>query len=414
MCSRTGIGFLLVSIALLGGCTGLPRQPAVPLQATQLAIPSTCPKARFWPNLDLTPLYLEAAASDERERATLDLKDGSATQLPPAAYLAISGGGDDGAFGAGIMVGWTTSGQRPEFKVVTGVSAGALIAPFAFLGPDYDDVLRKVAVSIGPHDVFKSRTIIGALTGDAFADDQPLASLIDKYVTTEVLHAVAKEYARGRALLIGTTDLDAGQPVFWNMGAIASCQNPAALRLFQQVLLASASIPGVFPPVMLSVNVEGKQYEEMHVDGGVASQIIMFPASFLPALTAGYSINARERSVYIIRNGKLGSPWESVPRRTGNVARSALSALVDTQVINDLYRLELIANQEHEMFNVSFIGEDFNYPHVGMFNADYMKHLFKYGYALAVADAAWHKVLPGESPLSVARTKKSLLENEDR
>ena len=199
---RTLIPGLLMFSALLGGCVGLPRRAAVPIDATRSACPSKCSESRFWPNLDLTQLYRDAAASDERERETLIVQGKNPAKLPPAAFLAISGGGDAGAFGAGILVGWTATGTRPQFKVVTGVSAGALIAPFAFLGDQYDDVLQSVAVSIGPRDVFKIRTLIRAMTSDAFADDAALASLIEKYVTKDILAAVAREYARGRVLLI--------------------------------------------------------------------------------------------------------------------------------------------------------------------------------------------------------------------
>jgi predicted acylesterase/phospholipase RssA len=394
--------------ALLGGCVGLPRRAAVPIDATQSAFPSKCSESRFWPNLDLAQLYRDAAASDERERETLIAQGKNPAKLPPAAFLAISGGGDAGAFGAGILVGWTATGTRPQFKVVTGVSAGALIAPFAFLGDQYNDVLQSVAVSIGPRDVFKIRTLIRAMTSDAFADDTALASLIGKYVTKDILAAVAREYARGRVLLIGTTDLDAGQPVVWNMGAIASCGDPAGLPLFRKIMLASASIPGVFPPVMLDVTVNGRQYQEMHVDGGVLSQVFLFPPSFLRVVTNNYSVNARERSVYAIRNGRIESSWTSVPRRTTFVARRALSALIDTQGINDLYRLEVVSNQEHEGFNVAYIGGEFNYPHNGMFDTDYMRHLFEYAYELAKSGKSWHMMLPGDQPNPVSVESSAL------
>jgi len=72
-------------------------------------------------------------------------------------WLALSGGGADGAFGAGVIVGWTASGKRPEFALVSGVSIGALIAPYAFLGPSYDAQLRENFESITAADVFEDR-----------------------------------------------------------------------------------------------------------------------------------------------------------------------------------------------------------------------------------------------------------------
>ncbi len=174
-----------------------------------------------------------------------------------------------------------------------GASAGALVgpvqkyllsAPFAFLGPRYDEVLRNVCSPIGPRDVFHARSIVAALSGDAFADNSPLAAIIAKYVTAEVLASVAREYARGRLLLVGTTDLDARQPVVWNMGEIASSPDPRALELFRRVMLASTATPGIFPPVMIDVEVDGRQYQEMHVDGGVTTQVFLAPPHLVQEL----------------------------------------------------------------------------------------------------------------------------------
>jgi hypothetical protein len=277
---------------------------------------------------------------------------------------------------------------------VTGVGAGALIAPFAFLGPSYDDVLERVAVSIGPHDIFHLRNFLSAISSDSFADTRPLAALIAKYVTPALLSAVAREYAKGRVLLIGTTDLDARQPVVWDMGAIASGEDPQALSLFRKVLLASAAIPGIFPPVMFDVTVAGHHYQEMHVDGGVISHIFLFPPPLIQMLVANRVEERRERTVYIIRNGRIDPQWQPVPRRSTTVARQAVDALIDVQAVNDLYRLEVAADQNGERFNVGYIGRDFNYPHKALFSARYMRQLFLYSYHLAKEGTPWHQGLP--------------------
>ncbi len=194
-------------------------------------------------------------------------------------------------------------------------------------------------------------------------------------------------------MLIGTANLDSRQPVVWNMGAIASSKDPRALELFRKIVLASASIPGIFPPVMIDVEVEGKRYQEMHVDGGVMTQVFLFPSAFVLALTANGSANERERHVYVIRNGRIDSQWQSVAQRRTGVARRALDTLIETQGINDLYRLQVIARQEAEDFNVAFIGEEFNYPHRGMVATDYLRHLFGYSYKLAANGHPWRKKL---------------------
>lgn len=389
------VGLLLLT---LSGCGLLPRRAAVPPLLTQKASVMHSTAFRFWPNISLDPLFKDAADANDRERADFALRGLPTAHLPPASYLAISGGGDAGAFAAGILVGWTRRGNRPEFKVVTGVSAGALIAPFAFLGSRYDNVLHDVAVSIGPKDVFHVRNYLSALWSDAFADDGPLAEMIEKYVTGGVLADVAKEYARGRVLLVGTTDLDSGQPVIWNMGAIASSDNPDAPKLFRKIMLASASIPGIFPPVMIDVLIDGTPYQEMHVDGGVMNQVFLFPPAFVPGVVAKRSLDVRERTVYIVRNGRIDATWQSVARRSTSVARRALDGLIDAQGINDLYRLEVVARQEGEDFNLAYIGNDFSYPHKTMFDSEYLRHLFQYAFELAAEGNPWRKSLPGDEP----------------
>ena len=174
-------------------------------------------------------------------------------------YLAVSGGGDNGAFGAGLMNGWTETGTRPEFKMVTGVSTGALIAPFAFLGPDYDAALREVYTTMTPEKVYRARGLSAALFDDAMADTTPLAEMIAKYADQKMFDAIAREYQKGRLLLIGTTDLDAQRPVIWNIGAIAASGHPEALELFRKILRASAAIPGAFQPVLIDVEIDGQQ-----------------------------------------------------------------------------------------------------------------------------------------------------------
>jgi predicted acylesterase/phospholipase RssA len=174
-------------------------------------------------------------------------------------------------------VGWSGTGTRPSFKLVTGISTGALIAPFAFLGPAYDQQLRDVYTGIGPDDVYERRLLLSAIFSDALTSTDPLFHLIARYANADMLAAIAREYDRGRLLLIGTTNLDVQRPVIWNIGAIAKTGQPAALDLFRKILLASASVPGVFPPVLIDVEAAGAHYQEMHVDGGAAAQTFLIP-----------------------------------------------------------------------------------------------------------------------------------------
>jgi hypothetical protein len=191
--------------------------------------------------------------------------------------LTLSGGGANGAFGAGILCGWSAAGTRPTFKMVTGISTGALIAPFAFLGADYDRILKQVYTSVETEDIVNLRFFKYIGRGvDSLADSSPLQGLLEKYVTEDVIRSVALAHQTGRRLYIGTTDLDASRLVIWNMGVIAASDTPEAFDLFRKILLASASIPILFPPVYIPVEVGGEIYEEMHADGGVATQVFFY------------------------------------------------------------------------------------------------------------------------------------------
>lgn len=393
---RSGIG-LLMALAVTSmsvGCAELPRQPAVPQALTTRAVTPSVPDSRYWPDIDPSPLLIDSLLSADRALSALNkvAEDG---RMAPLNLLALSGGGDAGAFGAGLLVGWSSEGSRPQFDIVTGVSAGALIAPFAFLGQRYDAVLESVCNSIGPSDIFRVHNVFAALAGDGAADDRPLQALIAKHVTAETLLDIAREYAKGRVLLIGTTDLDARQRVIWNMGAIASSPDPRALILFRQIMLASMAIPGVFPPVMIDVEVDGRRYQEMHVDGGVMNQAFLLPPLFVSGIEATLVRGQRERHVYVIRNGYFAGKWVKVSRRTTSVARRALDSMIEAQGMNDLYRLEVAAREDREEFQFASIGADFDYPHKGEFDTKYIKHLYQYSFDLAAGGNAWHHEVPG-------------------
>jgi predicted acylesterase/phospholipase RssA len=388
----------LVVGVLLQACGSLSRLDAVPPALTERAVISGIPNARYWLDQELGPFIQSVIQDNEREGATL-LKAGKPTDaLPPANFLAISGGGDNGAFAAGVLSGWTTHGTRPEFRVVTGISAGALIAPFAFLGSQYDDIIRTVSTSIGRKDVFHPRSLFRGLASDGMADSGPLARLVAKYVTPEVLAAIAGEYAKGRVLQIGTTDLDAGRPVTWNMGAIAASHAPGALDLFRKILIASTSIPGAVTPVMIDVDADGRHYQEMHVDGGVITQVFLYPPRTVMELSKiiGKPFH-RELHLYIIRNGKLEPDWSGTKRRTLSVGSRAISALVQAQGINDLYRIYQTALQDGADFNLAYIGPEFSYPHAEDFDTQYMKELYQYAYQLGAVGHPWHKTPPSEA-----------------
>lgn len=361
---------------------------------TEAEIPGI-PNARFWPDdpESIEAMIKAATASIAAEEAA-GVKPDADGNLPPVSFLAVSGGGDDGAFGAGLLVGWTRAGDRPEFKLVTGVSTGALTAPFAFLGPDYDDELKEVYTTITSENIFIQRGILAALFNDGMADTTPLHETVAKYLTMDFMAAIAKEYAKGRFLLIASTDLDARRPVIWNIGAIASVGTPEALDLIRTILVASAAIPGAFPPVMIDVEVDGKQYQEMHVDGGAMAQAFLYPPQLdVAALSQEMGI-VRERSAYIIRNARLDPEWASVERQTMSIASRAISSLIQTQGIGDLYRMYLEAQRDGVDYNLAYIGADFDTPKLAEFDPKFMGALFDYGYNLAWRGYPWQKLPP--------------------
>jgi predicted acylesterase/phospholipase RssA len=384
--------FLLVVSALqlgISGCSTPDRLPAVPQSASVQAITSPVP-IRYMVARETDSFAVEAQSSLAKEQAWLT-SQGHNGPLPPVAFLAISGGGDNGAYGAGFLNGWTTAGTRPEFKAVTGVSTGALIAPFAFLGSKYDYVLERVYTTSTPKDIFKKRGVIKGIFGDAMADSRPLANVIATYVNQQLLDEIAAEYAKGRELLVATANLDSLEPVIWNMTAIAASKDPNAIPLFRSILLASASIPGAFPPVMIDVNLDGTRYQEMHVDGGTMAQVFFYP----PSMRLSQDSLKRKRTLYVIRNARLDADWASVERRTMSIAARAIGSLTRTQGIGDLYRIYTTTNRDGIDFNLTYIPPTFNTPHVEEFDTNYMRDLFAVGKNLAQGGYQWQKYPPG-------------------
>lgn len=367
-------------MSLLPACALPERGPGVPTGQATRATVLGIPNERFFPVFGVAPLEAEFAAAGERLRQARGLAANS--PLPELQLLAVSGGGENGAFGAGLLCGWTEQGTRPTFDLVTGISTGALIAPFAYLGPAYDAELRTVYTGLTPDKVLANRFITAALFDDALADNRPLFATISGYVNEAMLTAIAKAYDEGRLLLIGTTDLDAQQPVIWNIGAIAKSGHPRALETIRRVLLASSALPGIFPPTMFDVTLDGKPYQEMHVDGGAFAQAFLYPASLTrqrqERMRRGEQVVPAE--AYVIRNGRLDPDWASVERRTLSIAERAISAMTTASGYNDVVRMYTNTQRDGIGFNLAYIGTDFTQKLPAPFDPGYMRALFDYGY----------------------------------
>ncbi len=313
------------------------------------------------------------------------------------SFLALSGGGANGAFGAGFLCGWTASGTRPSFRIVTGISTGSLIAPLAFLGTEYDELLKKYYTTIRTKDILDVQGLLGfgvmpVLAGESYASTKPLQKLIAELVDEKVLTGVATEHAKGRRLYIGTTYLDAQRFMVWDMGAIAGSGRPDALKLFRKVMLASASIPGVFPPVYFNVETNGKKYDEMHVDGGVITEVFGYGRLF--AEQPDKTIQKGLCSIYVIRNGKLDTESEPLPRRVIPIVGRSFSTLMKAHSWNDMFRIYAVALKDGVDFNYVSIPHDYKSRGKEMFDPVEMKRLFDLGFDMAKGGYKWRRTLP--------------------
>lgn len=313
---------------------------------------------------------------------------------PVMTSLALSGGGSYGAFGAGILVGWTASGTRPKFDVVTGVSTGALTAPFAFLGPKYDPALREVFTNSHTSDIAIMRPVRGLLGGSSLSSNAPLAKMIASYVNEAFLAEVAAEHQKGRRLLVGTTNLDAQRPVIWDMGEIASSGRPESLELFRTVLLASAAIPAAFPPSFIKVTAEGTSYEEMHVDGGTTREVFLVPTQMTTS-AIDKRLNVRPiRRLYVIRNGYVSPQYKAVKPRTMSIAGRAVSTLIKNQGVGDLYRLYVFCKRNGIGYNLANIPDDIQDTSTDAFDPVFMTRLFDTGRQMALGGYPWQSAPP--------------------
>ena len=382
---------LLGAGLLLPACTTVLVRSAVPETELDAAKPYgiDAPLLRLWGDT-LAPLdagrVLDIRRAALAERYAGEIARGETIH---AASLALSGGGPDGAFGAGLLAGWTERGDRPEFQLVSGVSTGAIIALFAFLGPDYDDTLREIYTTYESDDLF-TRTIFAGLTGGtALLDTRGYRQLIEDYIDDAVVAAIAEGYRDGRLLLVGTTNIDASRPVIWNLGAIAASGHPEARRLIHDVIQASSAIPAAFPPVIIPVETPSGRRDEMHVDGGATQQMMLYS----PAIRTGdldRAIGARiERDVYVVVNNQLTKPYDPVRPRLASIAGKAASSLIGGSGSGDLYRIFAVAERDGLDLHILAIPREFDAEPGEMFDPVYMGALYALGHETGLTGEGW-------------------------
>jgi len=386
--SRLIAAFLLFTLV---SCAGTPARKLVPPELTSNVGIEGIPDARFWGDewskfsLELFESYTDADFQ----------KHFSGVYNQPHHYLAISGGGANGAFGAGLFAGWTATGTRPEFTMVTGVSTGALTAPFVFLGPDYDDELKELYKNTSTKDILTKRNMFSAFFGDAMADTLPLKKLIAQYITADVVDKIAMEHKRGRRLFVGTVNLDAGRSVIWNIGAIAGSDHPGRLNLIHDIMRASASIPVAFPPVAIQVVNNGMQYNELHVDGGTGSQVFVYPAAVdWKQITKKLKVKGNPR-VYVIRNAFTEPDYQGINRKVMPIAGRSIDSLIRTQGIGDLYQIYALCERDGNDFNLAYIPAEFTEKPSEGFDPVYMGKLYEFGYQMALNGYPWSHAPPG-------------------
>ena len=385
---------LLVSLAVLvSACASTPR-PTPPVEGA--------PIAQLWGSVPLL------AADDEIDEGiiasfigSLEAKRDAHKQAGgdgkiPYRALTLSGGGSRGAYGAGVLSGWTVRGDRPQFDVVTGISTGALMATHAYLGSELDDSLL-VYKDISDDDVFVKRSILGMLKGTSALDTAPLRETLETIINEETLELVAAEHRGGRRLFIGTTNLDANAFVIWDMGAIASSERPDRMKRYIDVVLASASFPIAFPPVYLDV--DNGAYTEMHADGGIRETVFFFDFDLIRGVqrameAAGLSESDFKQELYLLNNGQIATigtrHYKPVDGGLGAIAGASVDSLLAKVTQGSIYRMWVLAMAHGADFHLSFVPPDYEFTSGSLtFDPEEQAKLFDFGYQQALDGTAW-------------------------
>ena len=384
----------LAAVLVLGACTGLARNPVPLADGPRATIPGM-PEVRAWGGIPSEAMERDFELSFSQERPGTFVRRADGRTVYP--QLALSGGGPNGAFGAGFLKGWSDSGQRPVFKIVTGVSTGAMIAPFAFLGSAYDERIKHFYTTTATSDVFAMpRSVLLAVRGEAVANSSPLAALIASDLDMALLRKIAAAHAEGRRLYVGTVDLDAQRFVVWNMGLIAQQGTPQALQLFRDVVLASASVPLAVQPVFFDVEVDGRRYDEMHVDGAVGARVFYNGGLFRTAQVRQRATQQTTyEDVFIIHNGQLSPQAEHTDRNLRSIAMRTLRALSLGATTGDLFRIYLHVGAEEAGFHWVTMPDGVEVRGNEIFDPAKMSELFALGYEMARNGPRWQTKPPG-------------------
>jgi hypothetical protein len=388
--------FLVIATLLVSSCAQELFRNPVPPELEEVVKVAEMSGVRTWGD------SFSQAWQDDVVQSIRDEPEGLFPRGPNGEFqysgLSLSGGGEHGAFGAGFLKGWSASGSRPIFKVVTGISTGALIAPFALLGSEYDDTLEEVYTQVTADDIFRKESILTALWRESLADNQPLRNMVAEYVTDEIIDAIAMAHNNGQRLLIGTTNFDAQRAVIWSMGAVANSRHPDAYEIFRNILVASAAIPILFPPTFIEVEAGGEVYDEMHVDGGTMGQMVYFGS------TIDWKAVLREASgeqepvdnsvLYIIIDGEIDHHYDVVPRRLGPISTRTIKTMVKASTLSSLYKMFLHAEANGYDFKYVSLPKTYEPYDDTPYDPEEMRRMFRIGYQMGSKGDAWLSTPP--------------------
>jgi hypothetical protein len=364
----TGKALLLAATLALDACASVPRQLYTAAEARVAEVAGIAGARAF---ADASPETLGGMMAPPEARNR------------PFAYLALSGGGGDGAFGAGVLKGWSESGTRPEFNLVSGISTGALTAPFAFLGPAYDPVLDQIYTSGAAATLVQDPSLVNIVFGSGLFGDRRLRDLIGRYVTPDLLASIAADHAKGHRLLVVTTNLDSKRAMIWNMGAIAASGAPDAGALFRDVLTASASVPAVFPAQLLDVQANGHAFQELHVDGSVVTPVFTVPPAMIAHGRALGGAPSRA-DIYVLMNGRIEPDFELVRNNTLSIVEQTMATGSQARSRESLAATYAFARANRIGFHLTYIDEAAPRTTFAKgFDTAYMRSLYQDGYEKA-------------------------------
>jgi hypothetical protein len=377
-----------VAVAILAGCSHTSRRATVPTYTAQ------------YPAEPFPPVEQPAVASLD---STLGpLASTGQPRVKPVHVLAVCAGGADTAFMAGAIVGWTQSGTRPTFDVVTGMSGGALVGAFAFLGPKYDCHLQRLFTNLSTSDLLRIRPVRYLIRDGAIGSPEPLERLLEAEVNESFLADLREAHAQGRRLFIGTTNFDTKRLVVWDLGAIASSDRPDVATLVRKILLASVTWAGMMPPVEIEVDVDGRRYCEHHIDGGATAQaFVRFgptpgwpnPQEPAPGWLAGSNL-------YVLAGGKLYATPVPAPDRFFGRILSGISCLTNSLARADMYRLYALCLSSGMRFHLLAVPQDDpdTRPNLLKLNPAETQRMFQVGYRLTASGPNWRRTPPGAEP----------------